>query len=824
MAEYLAPGVYIEEIPSANKPIQGASTSTAGMVGMTERGPINMPTLVTSRGDYARKFGGDLDPLIFTDGRDGLPYAAEGFFTNGGSRLYVVRIVGTNATQSTLSMLAADTAIATVPLLAAGGRKGDTQLLLTTAGGLTEGYANSLLLSDGVASEAVDLANMAFTTQVEIGGGLPADFANASTVTVQDVTQLAITLTGAHAAGVSVLTVDSVAGIAANGIIMIHDLSGDSDNREFLTVQAIDDVADPKTITLAQPLVATHAGDSILSLVADGNPPVATTLSAQAGASAVPSYLQLASTAGIADGVLLLLDGGGGTTAYVTVTRLVTAITLATGLGNNYPAGATLTASIPILDIHARWPGSWGDRLRATAGSSPLVKSVTSAAAAAGSTSVTLVTAFGLFPGSVITLAGSQTAEVESVNAATGLVTLTAPLVNGVGLGDAVVSGEFSLLIERLDKVSGKVVESEFFDRLSMASEHPRYALKLLGSWNTATARPSDSGASQLIRLTDNADGATRVMPFIMGLSRRFSGGSDDLATVNDTVYVGQSGNDPISRTGIQALENEPAINIVAVPGRTSVEVQKALVDHCEKMRYRFAAVDVPLGSTLEQARAHRQNFDSTRVAVYYPALVIADRFRQPGDRMAITSSGHMLGVWARTDNTRGVHKAPANEVIQGILGFETALTKGEQDILNPINLNCHRDFRSENRGLRAYGARVATSDPEWKYINVRRLLLFIEQSLDNGLQWAVFEPNDQRLWDQVRQSVTGFLDTVWRSGALEGQIREEAFFVNIGYNITMEQADIDNGRLIVEIGVAPVKPAEYVIARISQKTREATS
>ena len=260
------------------------------------------------------------------------------------------------------------------------------------------------------------------------------------------------------------------------------------------------------------------------------------------------------------------------------------------------------------------------------------------------------------------------------------------------------------------------------------------------------------------------------------------------------------------------------------MPGQTSVTVQDALVAHCERMRYRFAVLDTPLGARLADARAHRQNFDTTRAAVYYPGLVIADRFAPPGELRTITPSGHMIGIMARTDTTRGVHKAPANEVVRGILQFETKLGKGEQDILNPLHVNCFRDFREENRGLRIYGARVATSDPEFKYINVRRLLLFIEQSLDTGLQWAVFEPNDQPLWDTVKQSVSNFLTTVWRSGALAGLKQEEAFFVNIGYNITMTQDDIDNGRMIVEIGVAPVKPAEFVIVRISQKTREATS
>jgi len=823
MAEYLAPGVYVEEIPSANKPIQGASTSTAGMVGMAERGPVNTPTLVTSRGEYARKFGGDLDPLAFNAGRDGLPYAAAGFFTNGGSRLYVVRIVGKDAKQSVLQMLARDTTI-TATALARGARTGDTQIMVEDAGGLTATYGG-LLLFDGTPGETVRLdAGTAFTSQAEIGRGLADPFPAASTVAVQDVTALATVLADDHAIGATVLAVDAVAGIAANDVLLIHGPAGEDDNREFVTVASTDNGVVPQTITLTSGLRLAHGTDSVLSTVADAVPGVATTLTAPAGGSGAAAYLTLTSTTGIAAGQLLKLDDGAGTTAYGTITRLLTAMTLAEPLVTDHPAGAALTASLPVLDIHARWPGNWGNRLQVTAGSTPLVKTTIGVAAAAGATTITLATAFGLFAGATISIGGTQTAEVAAVNTTTGVVTLTAGLASPAAKDAAVVSGEFSLLVERTDSASGKVVESEFFDRLSMASEHPRYALKVVGSWDTGKDKPSDSGAAQTIRLADTATATTRILPLVVGVPRNLSGGTDDVGTVDDDAYIGKFGDDPGARTGIQALENEPGINIVAVPGRTSVVVQKALVDHCEKMRYRFAAVDVPLESNLQQAREYRQNFDSTRVAIYYPGLVIPDRFRQPGDRMTITSSGHMLGVYARTDNTRGVHKAPANEVIQGILGFETALAKGEQDMLNPINLNCHRDFRSENRGLRVYGARVATSDPEWRYINVRRLLLFIEQSLDTGLQWAVFEPNDTPLWDQVKQSITAFLDTVWRSGALEGQTREEAFFVNIGYNVTMEQADIDNGRLIVEIGVAPVKPAEFVIVRISQKTREATS
>jgi hypothetical protein len=449
------------------------------------------------------------------------------------------------------------------------------------------------------------------------------------------------------------------------------------------------------------------------------------------------------------------------------------------------------------------------------------VETTTVGIAAAGSNTITLTTAFGLYPESVIMI-GTTRAEVSAVNTNSGVVTLTANLTAEVGEGTAVSSQEFSVVVERLD-ADGRVEETELFETLSLCSDHPRYAPRIIGSWDTGADEPSRSGGSTLIRLSDQADGTTRLLPLTHGVRRALSGGNDDIAGVNDNSFIGQASSDPDDRTGIEALGNISTISIVSVPGRTGVAVQKALIGHCEQMRYRFAVLETPLGSNLDAAKTHRQNFDNTRAALYYPGLVIADPYGADGDTKVITSAGHMMGVYARTDVARGVHKAPANEVVRGILGFESTLTKGVQDILNPINLNCFRDFRAENRGLRIYGARVATSDPEWKYINVRRLLLFIEQSLDVGLQWAVFEPNDKPLWDTVKQSVTGFLNTVWRSGALEGQTQEEAFYVNIGYDITMTQADIDNGRMIVEIGVAPVKPAEYVIARISQKTREAT-
>jgi phage tail sheath protein FI len=184
-----------------------------------------------------------------------------------------------------------------------------------------------------------------------------------------------------------------------------------------------------------------------------------------------------------------------------------------------------------------------------------------------------------------------------------------------------------------------------------------------------------------------------------------------------------------------------------------------------------------------------------------------------------------VCGIFARTDVRRGVHKAPANEVVQGVLGLTRTLTRSEQDILNPypVNVNVIRDFRPNNRGIRVWGGRIVTSDSDWKYVSVKRLLIFIEASLERGLQWAVFEPNAEPLWARVRQSVSNFLTVVWRNGALEGTRVEDAFFVKCD-RTTMTQTDIDSGRLIVLVGIAPVKPAEFVIVRIGLWTAHAES
>jgi phage tail sheath protein FI len=231
----------------------------------------------------------------------------------------------------------------------------------------------------------------------------------------------------------------------------------------------------------------------------------------------------------------------------------------------------------------------------------------------------------------------------------------------------------------------------------------------------------------------------------------------------------------------------------------------------------RFAVLDVPRESkTVTDIMKHRDIVDSDYCAMYHPWLRVYD----PLDKKDtfIPPSGSVIGIYARSDNSRGVHKAPANEVVANCTGLYVNYNVGEQDLLNPKGVNLIRKF--PGAGIRVWGARTASSKPLWRYINVRRLFIYLEESIKANTNWVVFEPNDEKLWSRVRRTIEIFLEGVWRSGALVGGSPADAFFVDIGPN-TMSKDDIDNGRMICVIGVAPVKPAEFVIFRITQKTGE---
>ena len=275
-------------------------------------------------------------------------------------------------------------------------------------------------------------------------------------------------------------------------------------------------------------------------------------------------------------------------------------------------------------------------------------------------------------------------------------------------------------------------------------------------------------------------------------------------------------------RTGILGLEGIDEVTMLACPdvmagykaGVFSLDnvkqIQTDMINHCESMKDRFAILDSPYGASVEDMiswRKDKMGFDSKYAAMYYPWV------RSNGE--LIPPSGFVAGVYARVDGLRGVHKAPANEIVMGAIGLERNVSRNEQDFLNPIGVNCIRAFPGQ--GIRIWGARTLSSDARWRYINVRRLFSNIEESILQGTNWIVFEPNDDTLWRQIKRDITAFLTVVWRSGALFGQTPEQAFYVKCDEETNPKELR-DLGYCVIEVGLAPVKPAEFVIFKVSQK------
>ncbi|SDF45761.1 hypothetical protein SAMN05216553_101728 [Lentzea fradiae] len=382
---------------------------------------------------------------------------------------------------------------------------------------------------------------------------------------------------------------------------------------------------------------------------------------------------------------------------------------------------------------------------------------------------------------------------------------------------DAAQAGEYSVSIAepgepgedtfRLDVLrAGKVVES--FDNVTAKR----------GPQNVATVV---SKQSKLVSLEQHKSGA-------LALPRKDSvvalgGAAPEPVVLNAATYVG----DPVERTGIGGFEAIDEITMVLVPDLMSAHqqglidadgvraVQQAMIAHCELMSDRVAILDPPPGLNSQQIRHWRSEtagYDTKFGTLYWPWITTLDP--NTGTPVAVPPSGHVAGIWGRNDETRGVHKAPANEVVRGVVSLQTAISRVEQELLNPVGINCIRAFPGQ--GIRLWGARTLSSDPEWRYINVRRLFNFIEESILNGTNWVVFEPNDEYLWSSVRRVVGAFLQRIWRNGALMGRTAAEAYYVKCDEENNPPESR-DAGNLIIEIGVAPVKPAEFVVFRIAQ-------
>jgi phage tail sheath protein FI len=345
----------------------------------------------------------------------------------------------------------------------------------------------------------------------------------------------------------------------------------------------------------------------------------------------------------------------------------------------------------------------------------------------------------------------------------------------------------------------------------------------------TLTAGPSNLATqvntrSKIVRIQPNAVDEALIAS---GLQEGTVALVGDDGSVPAKIETGDLIGDPAKRTGFTAFETLEQITMIAAPdiavaqanGSIDLDAMKAvqagMLAHCELMGNRMAILDTPAGMNAQQASDWRVNttgFDSKFGVLYWPWIQMFDP--TTGKNATFPPSGHIAGLWSRNDDTRGVFKAPANEILLGAVGVEYPVTRGEMDMLNPQGVNSIKSF--PGRGIRVWGARTLSSDAEWRYVNVRRYFNYLEESILQGTQWAVFEPNDENLWGRIRRTISAFLVNEWRSGALFGSSPSEAFFVKCdGENNSAESVDL--GMVIVEVGVAPVKPAEFVIFRLSQ-------
>lgn len=389
-------------------------------------------------------------------------------------------------------------------------------------------------------------------------------------------------------------------------------------------------------------------------------------------------------------------------------------------------------------------------------------------------------------------------------------------------------------LLEMRVTVTVDAERVDVYDELAAQADQKRYIAKILHP-----DTPEDENCVVWLDWTPSAADAfepARLLASLQANPNPRLDGADDGKMLDDGALAGTEADpDIVSKkaTGLAALGEIDDIAIVMAPdcgdmpdADTAFAAASALVGHAERLRYRIAVVDAPKQSSLNGIRNYRGRFDSKYAAMYHPWIEILDPTERasqgaPQKRLLLPPSGFVTGIYARSDIERGVHKAPANEVVRGLTRFELNINKGRNDVLNPEGVNCLRFF--EGRGNRVWGARTMSSDPEWKYVNVRRLFIYLEHTLDKGTQWAVFEPNNERLWANVRRMVEDFLLVLWRDGALLGDKPEQAYFVRCDRS-TMTQNDLDNGRLICLVGVAPVKPAEFVIFRVGQWTADAKS
>ncbi|HEV2915059.1 MAG TPA: phage tail sheath C-terminal domain-containing protein [Pyrinomonadaceae bacterium] len=762
MPEYLSPGVYVEEVSSGIRPIEGVGTSTGAFIGVAEKGPIGgaryedgpgRPVLITNFGDFTRTFGG------FING-EFLAYAVQQFFGEGGTRCYVTRTAhfGNPSDPTTLTATRASAPLGgasttTTAALAAGA----TSAPLTSAAGIAPDML--LFITDGtntirarVTAVTPATNTVTFTPAVPAGTTIATNAAvtqaslivnaiyegawgNNLRVGVTASGRVATTLSSALAAGATTATVANLVGLDVGMTLLISQganfalvqVTQVDPGTGGITFRVMESSVAPVTVPPTVPLIP--VGGNVTGIIL-GKASTVLRTAANTPAGSNPLEAVLESTEGITVGSVLLFISRVG--AVETVNRvLVNRV-----VGNRvFFAAPGLTAAFP-------------------AGPPP------------AGTPVTVVTSEDF--------------------------TLT------VYDGDDVVETHANLSLENTNLAD--YVE----DRINLGATRSRYI-------RIDEAQSQNAGNTAPIRT---------AAPVRLGALPGTAGVNGDPDTDGD--YIGSSA----VQTGFFAFDTVDDINILAAPGITLRPVILAGMSYCENRADVFYVSETPPGIDTATAAldfknatgplSGQQAFNSKYGAIYWPWVRILDPLTNRP--MLMPPSGAIAGSYSATDVRRGVHKAPAgieDGFLNTAIGIEKVVTKGEHDVLNPQGVNVIRSF--PGLGIVIWGARTTSRDPEWRYVNVRRLFLFLEESIDEGTQWVVFEPNDPVLWARIVRNVSAFLRVQWLEGKLVGLKEEEAFFVKCDEE-TNPPESVDLGRVITVIGVAPSKPAEFVIFRIMQK------
>jgi hypothetical protein len=465
--------------------------------------------------------------------------------------------------------------------------------------------------------------------------------------------------------------------------------------------------------------------------------------------------------------------------------------------------------------VEASSEGTWGNEIQVTVKRpEPRVQTFLTLDMHEGDISATIRSTHGFRRGTVVRIYNDEHAEYRTVTDLDGKTIqwrLDAPVSQAFksGAPTYVEPVEFELEVATL-------TQREVYRELSFAPNSDNYFPRVINS------------TSRLIQVMDMRNGSSLAAQYpVASPEQHLEGGTDGIYNITPDDFIGLNVG-PNERYGLAAFEAVDAIDLLALPDlfwanenssgfRTlkDVEVvQQALVSQCERMRNRFAVLDLPNHKEYVQALQWRLLFDSPYAAFYFPWLVVEVN----GETKAVPPSGHVSGIYARCDEMMGVHRAPANEELEGVLDLSLLLTDGDIGYLNQQGVNTIKCFAK--RGMRVWGARTVSSDPMHRYINVRRTLSGIIRAMEQNLQWVVFEPNDIRLWKSITFSVSYFLLGLWKQGYFKGRSPEEAFYVKCDAETNPPEIR-EAGQVIVEVGVAPVRPAEFIVFRVSEESAE---